>query len=353
MIFLEYISPSVMIPKHRLEALVEQSLQFQKDNCLYHNTNEKIFSLYTDHKCLKEKLPNTTSHILESHYDEVWNVCFSPDGKWLASGSKDCTVIIWDTTNFNIKCKFIGHTEPISNMYWNPDGTQLLTCSNDKSIRLWDIKTENILYIYEGHTEGVTSCAWLPCGTKFVSAGLDKRIFLWSINNKIILQYPCSRVIDLAISKNGTRLITANYEKKIQVFNVGTGSEIYSIDEVDFITSLCLSNDSRYALVNLRSIQEIHLWDLEEKQLIHKYTGQKQGRFVIRSCFGGLNQNFIVSGSEDGNIYIWNRNKEQIVSILTGHTELVNSVAWHPTRNLLVSSSDDNTIRCWEGHIEN
>jgi len=51
--------------------------------------------------------------------------------------------------------------------------------------------------------------------------------------------------------------------------------------------------------------KEIHLWDLEEKQLIHKYTGQKQGRFVIRSCFGGLNQNFIVSGSEG--IYLYNK----------------------------------------------
>lgn len=49
-------------------------------------------------------------------------------------------IIFCKKKNFNIKCKFIGHTEPISNMYWNPDGTQLLTCSNDKSIRLWDIK---------------------------------------------------------------------------------------------------------------------------------------------------------------------------------------------------------------------
>jgi len=42
-----------MIPKHRLETLVEQSLQFQKMNCLYHNTNEKSISLFTDHKCLR------------------------------------------------------------------------------------------------------------------------------------------------------------------------------------------------------------------------------------------------------------------------------------------------------------
>jgi len=42
-----------MIPKHRLETLVEQSLQFQKMNCLYHNTNEESISLFIDHKCLR------------------------------------------------------------------------------------------------------------------------------------------------------------------------------------------------------------------------------------------------------------------------------------------------------------
>jgi len=343
-----YISPSVMIPKHRLETLVEQSLQFQKMNCLYHNTNEKSISLFTDHKCLRENLPKVTSHILQGHNDEVWNVCFSPDGKYLASGSKDSTTIIWDTTTFQIKYILYGHTDAISNMYWSPDGTQLLTCSNDKTIKLWDIVNDKLIHTYEEHTEGVTSCAWLPCGTKFVSGSLDKCLYLWNVNGIILHQYPSSRVTDLAISKDGTRLVTICFEKKIRIFNVETGDEIGSIQETDFITSLCLSNDSRYALLNLRAIQEIHLWDLEEQRIVQKYSGQKQGRFVIRSCFGGLNQTFIASGSEDYKVYIWNRKKGCLISSLSGHTASVNSVAWHPTRNLLVSASDDNTIRCWE-----
>jgi len=348
----KYISPSVMIPKHRLETLVEQSLQFQKMNCLYHNTNEESISLFIDHKCLREKLPKITSHILEGHSDEVWNVCFSPDGKFLASGSKDSTTIIWDTTNFQLKYRLYGHTDAISNMYWSPDGTQLLTCSNDKTIKLWDIINEKLVHTYEEHTEGVTSCAWLPCGTKFVSGSLDKCLYLWNVNGKILHQYPSSRVTDIAISKDGTRLVTICYEKKIRIFNVESGEEISSIQETDFITSLCLSNDSRYALLNLRAIQEIHLWDLEEQRIVQKYSGQKQGRFVIRSCFGGLNQTFIASGSEDFKVYIWNRKKGCLISSLSGHTASVNSVAWHPTRNLLVSASDDNTIRCWENELK-
>jgi WD40 repeat protein len=347
-----YISPSVMIPKHRLETLVEQSLQFQKMNCLYHNTNEESISLFIDHKCLREKLPKITTHILDGHSDEVWNICFSPDGKYLASGSKDSTTIIWDTTNFQLKYRLYGHTDAISNMYWSPDGTQLLTCSNDKTIKLWDIINEELIHTYEEHTEGVTSCAWLPCGTKFVSGSLDKCLYLWNVNGKILHQYPSSRVTDLAVSKDGTRLVTICYEKKIRIFNVETGEEISSIQETDFITSLCLSKDSRYALLNLRAIQEIHLWDLEEQRIVQKYSGQKQGRFVIRSCFGGLNQTFIASGSEDYKVYIWNRKKGCLISSLSGHTASVNSVAWHPTRNLLVSASDDNTIRCWENELK-
>jgi WD40 repeat protein len=77
-----------------------------------------------------------------------------------------------------------------------------------------------------------------------------------------------------------------------------------SIPEVDNITSLALSADSRYVTVNLSS-QEIHLWELEKKSLVQHYRGHKQGRFVIRSCFGGANQAFVVSGSEGQSISLF------------------------------------------------
>jgi hypothetical protein len=69
------------------------------------------------------------------------------------------------------------------------------------------------------------------------------------------------------------------------------------LTEVESITSVCLSRDNKKLLVNL-SVSEIHMWDLEERKIEKKYFGQKQGRFVIRSCIGGLNENFVLSGSE-------------------------------------------------------
>ncbi|CAJ0906624.1 6687_t:CDS:2, partial [Entrophospora sp. SA101] len=111
------------------------------------------------------------------------------------------------------------------------------------------------------------------------------------------------------------------------------------------VTSICLSNDCRYALVNL-STEKIHLWDIEENRLVRKYYGQKQGKFVIRSCFGGIDQGFIVSGSEDSKIYVWHREHATLIEALPGHNGTVNSVNWSPVNPyMFASAGDDHTIR--------
>jgi hypothetical protein len=69
------------------------------------------------------------------------------------------------------------------------------------------------------------------------------------------------------------------------------------LSEEHSITSISLSDDGRYALVNVSS-EELHLWDLDARSLVNKYQGQKQKDNVIRSTFGGFNQAFVLSGSE-------------------------------------------------------
>ena len=62
-----------------------------------------------------------------------------------------------------------------------------------------------------------------------------------------------------------------------------------------------MGSDERVVRVN----QEIHLWDLHTGRLARKYTGQRQGRHIIRSCFGGIDGNFVVSGSEGKRSRFW------------------------------------------------
>lgn len=59
----------------------------------------------------------------------------------------------------------------------------------------------------------------------------------------------------------------------------------------------------RLALLNVAT-QGVHLWDLEDKCLVRKFQGVAQGNFTIHSCFGGVNEDFIASGSEGTDLKI-------------------------------------------------
>jgi len=157
-----------------------------------------------------------------------------------------------------------------------------------------------------------------------------------------------ARINDLAVSSDGAFIVVICQEKKIRLYDVNKKSEMFSIQESDSITSLELSEDNKFLLVNVTS-HEIHLWDLANKKLIQKYEGHKQSRYVIRSCFGGVNQSFVVSGSEDSQIYIWHRISGLLLFTLPGHSGTVNAVSWNHALQfpLFASCSDDKSIRVW------
>jgi len=133
------------------------------------------------------------------------------------------------------------------------------------------------------------------------------------------------------------------------VYDMVTKQTIASLKLDGETTSVKVSHDSRYALIS-HAPDEMQLWDLSLSRVACKFAGQKQGRHVIRSCFGGVDGNFVASGSEDGNVYVWHRDSGALLEVLSGHGEgSVNTVAWNPkNERMFASCSDDKTIRIWE-----
>lgn len=138
----ESISPSVMIPEHRLSVLLDEVKDSWISNCLYHNTAASP-SLYLDHNCERDDFPTKAVLELKHHSDEVWFLKYSNDGTKLASTSKDATIIIYDTTMY----KMIHHLDDhqgsgVVHLAWSADDSKIVTCCSqpENAARIWDVK---------------------------------------------------------------------------------------------------------------------------------------------------------------------------------------------------------------------
>lgn len=344
----------IVVPERRLEHLVETVIVSQIDSCMYHNSTKEV-SLYEDHLCDRDQIPTETVQILTEHKNEVWFVQFSNNGEYLASSSSDCTAIIWkvlEDGKLIVKHTFQSHNKPVSYVAWSPDDTMLLTCGNAEVVKLWDVETGTCKRTFGGHGLTISSCAWFPDSKRLVcgSSDAEKGIYMWDCDGNEIRVWKGMRmpkVLDLAVTADGTNIICVFSEKEVRIFNLLTNSELI-IPEENPKTSLAASPDGKFFTVNLNS-QEIHMWDVAgewQKPLV--YSGHEQKKYVIRSCFGGVNSAFIASGSENSQVYIWNRRCSEPIANLSGHTLTVNCVSWNPKRpQMLASASDDHTIRIW------
>ncbi|GAA6029307.1 hypothetical protein JCM8097_003613 [Rhodosporidiobolus ruineniae] len=413
-----YISPTVMLPQHRLSTLLSQAQAYQQRHHASPSSTSEPFSLLSDvDPAASSSFPDYTTHVLQEHTDEVWRLAWSHDGEWLATAGKDNAVMLWRVKNgFKLEVVFREHTDPVGCLAWSPDDSILLTAA-DTIIKMWNTSTFTCIATLQRHEYPIGAVAWRPDGQGFVSGGMDSRIFFWDLSGNVVAHLArCpSRIIDLAISPSGDKLVcvgraditephllvhargagpygasasgsrggsgagtpanaaglgggpggmghaplAARHENRISVFRIAHGRKaeselLYEINQPQEVTSVVISSDSRYAIVN-HAPTEILYVDLEHGNILHKFEGHDQGKYVLRSCFGGAGENFVLSGTGDGRIYVYHRHTGQLLHTLTGHGHTtVNAVAWNPAPPasargaMWASCSDDRTVRVWE-----
>jgi WD40 repeat protein len=117
--------------------------------------------------------------ILSDHTDVVNSVAFSPDGKMLASGSDDLTVILSDVATGQM-LHSINSEDHVTSVAFSPDG-KILAFGDVLKIKLWDVARNEILQVLEGHTQAVTALAFLSDGKTLVSGSIDTTVKLWYV----------------------------------------------------------------------------------------------------------------------------------------------------------------------------
>lgn len=105
-----------------------------------------------------------------------------------------------------------------------------------------------------------------------------------------------------------------------------------------------------YLIINTNKIHaSINLYDLSNFELINKYYGHSQTQFVVKCCFGGKKNEYILCGSEDSKIFVWHIRSSNSVFVINGHTGCINALVT-PEFGVVISVSDDHSIRVWSNY---
>ena len=127
-------------------------------------------------------------HEIDAHKISVFAVQYSPDERYLISGSRDAHLKIWDVAKgYTQHESIVAHMFAINHMSYSPDSKHFVTCSMDKSIKVWDAETFQLLKVIDkarhaGHDTSVNKVLWTAFSNLLLSASDDRSISVWNIN---------------------------------------------------------------------------------------------------------------------------------------------------------------------------
>ncbi|KAK0394117.1 hypothetical protein QR680_000574 [Steinernema hermaphroditum] len=293
-------------------------------------------------------------HVLQGHTKAVSSVRFSPYGNLLASASADKNIRLWSVTEGRLEKTMPGHKLGISDVAWSADQRMLCSCSDDKTVKLWDVATQKCLKTMKGHTNYVFSVSFNPQSNLICSGSFDESVRVWDVKSgSCVKTLPAHSdpVSAVSFNRDGSLICSSSYDGLIRIWDTASGQCLKTlVDEENPPCSFVkFSPNGKYILAATLDNQ-LKLWDFNKGKALKNYTGHKNEKYCIFANFSVTGGKWIISGSEDANVYVWNLQTKEIAQVLRGHTDVVVSSDCHPSINMIATGGleQDKTVRLWK-----
>ncbi len=247
---------------------------------------------------------------------EIWGVAYSPDGRTVATASRDASghgkLVLWDVASSKARI-WLEQPFGVRSVAFSPDGGMLAAGGWDNVVRIYEAHTAKLIATLNGHTGLVNSLAFSPDGKTVASAGLDKMVILWDVAMEAVsrrLVGHQDEVLCVAYFADGKSLATGGKDATVRVWDVETG---------------------------------------KVRQTLKAPAATQPFEVTAVSPDGKI----IAAGSWDAAAYLWDVDKGAIRTVLRGHSMSVLSLNFSPDGKTLVTvgGNDNNLvadkIRLW------
>ncbi|XP_044070937.1 striatin-like isoform X5 [Siniperca chuatsi] len=241
-------------------------------------------------------------YTFRAHRGAVLSVVMSSTGEQCFSGGVDGTIQCWNTPNPNIdpydsygnsdlsmlRGALCGHTDSVWGLVYSSAHQRLLSCSADGTVRLWDANTTSpaLAVFNEDKNLGVPSSVDLVCSepahlvTSFTNGqiglfNMETRQLVLSLESNLEPGTPCQ--INKVLSHPTLPItITAQEDRHIKFFDNNSGKQIHSmVAHLDAVTSLAVDPNGLYLMSGSHDCS-IRLWNLESKTCIQEFTAHRK-----------------------------------------------------------------------------
>ena len=324
--------------------------------CLSLNPDNTILAIGDLHSNIHFFQTEDHQHLrtIKGHTDGVFDVSFTPDGKYFVSCSGDTTLKLWQMSNYECIRTFEGHQNLVKSVVFSPDGRVIASGGSDQTVRIWNAQTGECLYVLEGHTSAIRTVNFSPVDSSdsteplVASASLDHTVKLWNYQTgKCVetLKGHDQGVWAAAFTPDGRQLVSGGIDQTVRIWNVHTGECVrVLLGHQSSVWSATISPDGQY-IASGSQTGVIKIWHLSSGRCEQSLIGHSGWTWALAYSNDGKR---LYSGSyQDSTIRLWETQRGQCEKIFSGFTNAVWSLSFLKNGQQLASGSHDKKVRLW------